>query len=248
MVLMGLALCACGSVTSDNDAGSNTSIDGSSAAADSMPGAPDAMWECDSASECDDNQFCNGQEQCVNHQCVAGTAPTLDDGVGCTVDTCNETTDEVENTPDDGACADTLFCNGTETCDPVNDCQPGTAVTCQQDTTCTAFACSESQMGCESSARTVQMSWAIPFLSQPGGNISATCGNDTTVHAWVSGNCSNTAVCELDTDGSLTARIYSTRIDPQGTFCLSILPGKVYSGCAYNNSNDPNNTFRCCFE
>jgi hypothetical protein len=35
-------------------------------------------------------------------------------------------TDECDNVPDNTFCNDGLFCNGEETCDPVNDCQDGT--------------------------------------------------------------------------------------------------------------------------
>ena len=48
------------------------------------------------------------------------------DGVGCTTDTCELSTGECINSPDDSACANGLFCDGVETCDPVDGCQPGT--------------------------------------------------------------------------------------------------------------------------
>jgi hypothetical protein len=48
-----------------------------------------------------------------------------DDGVGCTVDSCNEGTDSCDNIPDDALCDNGLFCDGAEWCDPVADCQNG---------------------------------------------------------------------------------------------------------------------------
>ncbi|MDH3254980.1 MAG: hypothetical protein OEM62_08325, partial [Acidobacteriota bacterium] len=46
-----------------------------------------------------------------------------DDGVGCTDDSCNETTDSCDNVANNANCADDgLFCNGSEYCDPVTDC------------------------------------------------------------------------------------------------------------------------------
>lgn len=75
---------------------------------------------------CDDGVFCNGAETCSpNLGCQAGAPPTVDDGVACTVDSCDEDADRVVNAPDHGSCADALFCNGEEVCDPVADCQPG---------------------------------------------------------------------------------------------------------------------------
>ena len=51
--------------------------------------------------------------------------PECDDGVSCTVDSCNQSTSTCDNVPDDGACDNGLFCDGVETCDPALDCQPG---------------------------------------------------------------------------------------------------------------------------
>jgi len=45
---------------------------------------------CERNDECDDGMFCNGQEQCVNQKCAAGTPPSCDDGIACTVDRCSE--------------------------------------------------------------------------------------------------------------------------------------------------------------
>jgi hypothetical protein len=56
-----------------------------------------------------------------------------DDGVGCTIDTCNAGTGTCVFTPDDIACDDGEFCTGVETCDPVNDCQPGPGDPCVPD-------------------------------------------------------------------------------------------------------------------
>jgi hypothetical protein len=77
-----------------------------------------------SGTSCSDEQFCNGDETCNGvGNCQSGTSPNLDDGVGCTDDSCNETTDTVVNTPNDANCTDDgVSCNGVEFCDPVNDC------------------------------------------------------------------------------------------------------------------------------
>jgi hypothetical protein len=77
---------------------------------------------------CDGGTFCGGGEVCDEdaRACIPGTPPTCDDGVSCTADSCNTVTDECDNVPDNTFCNDGLFCNGEETCDPVNDCQDGT--------------------------------------------------------------------------------------------------------------------------
>jgi len=80
---------------------------------------------CTVNADCDDDLFCNGAETCLDNVCQAGTPPDCDDGVDCTVDSCNEDTDACDNTPDDGECDDGLFCNGAETCDAILDCVAG---------------------------------------------------------------------------------------------------------------------------
>jgi hypothetical protein len=52
-------------------------------------------------------------------------AVDCDDGVSCTIDSCNEGTDSCDNVPDDALCDNGLFCDGAEWCDPVASCQDG---------------------------------------------------------------------------------------------------------------------------
>ena len=58
-----------------------------------------------------------------------GTTRDIDDGVGCTDDSCDEAADVVVNAPNDASCDNGQFCDGAETCDPTLDCQEGTAPT-----------------------------------------------------------------------------------------------------------------------
>ncbi|MEM7352559.1 MAG: S8 family serine peptidase, partial [Acidobacteriota bacterium] len=62
---------------------------------------------CTVDADCDDGAFCNGAETCNTGTgvCEAGTPVTCDDGVSCTVDSCNEGTDSCDATPDDSACS-----------------------------------------------------------------------------------------------------------------------------------------------
>ena len=75
-------------------------------------------------SSCADGSFCNGEELCDGAgACQPGTPVDCDDGVSCTVDTCDEVNNACANTPNDNLCADDgQFCNGQEVCDVVNDC------------------------------------------------------------------------------------------------------------------------------
>jgi hypothetical protein len=67
-------------------------------------------------ANCDDGLFCNGPETCdAVLDCQASTPVNCDDGVGCTDDSCNETTDTCDNVPNNANCDDGQFCNGAET-------------------------------------------------------------------------------------------------------------------------------------
>jgi hypothetical protein len=127
----------------DCDDGVGCTVDACNEGTDSCDNTPsDAL--------CDDGAFCNGAETCdAVNDCQAGTPVDCDDGVGCTVDACNEGTDSCDNTPDDAACDDGAFCNGAETCDAVADCQAGTPVDCNDGVGCTVDACNEGTDSCD---------------------------------------------------------------------------------------------------
>jgi hypothetical protein len=74
-------------------------------------------------TNCDDGVYCNGPEPCDPVLgCQAAMPVDCDDGVSCTQDTCDETTDSCRNIPIDADCEDDLFCTGTEVCDLLLDC------------------------------------------------------------------------------------------------------------------------------
>ena len=119
---------------------------GCQAGSDPCPGqycneAGDICYECETDPECDDGLFCNGAETCVSGICQPGTPPDCDDGVSCTDDSCNEDTDSCDHTANNSLCDNGLFCDGTETCDPLLDCQPGSDP-------CDGQACDEGTDSC----------------------------------------------------------------------------------------------------
>ena len=80
---------------------------------------------------CNDGLFCVTGEVCVNGQCV-GTTLDCGDGIGCTNDFCDEVIDACVHNANHSKCDDQLFCNGSETCnpltgDPITGCVPGFA-------------------------------------------------------------------------------------------------------------------------
>jgi Dictyostelium (slime mold) repeat/Galactose oxidase, central domain len=95
---------------------------------------------------CPDGNVCNGDETCDGSgQCLAGTAPTLDDDNPCTVDSCDATSG-VHHAPvtAGAACPDDTVCNGEETCDGAGQCVAGTAPTLDDDNPCTVDSCDAS--------------------------------------------------------------------------------------------------------
>ncbi len=77
-----------------------------------------------SDSLCDDTLFCNGTETCdADLGCQDGTAPTTDDTVACTVDACDDDTDQVTHTPDHSVCSDGDACT-LDVCDAAGCSNP----------------------------------------------------------------------------------------------------------------------------
>ena len=102
--------------------------DGVACTADSCNEGTDSCDNVTNDAVCDDGAFCNGSETCsAVVGCEAGISVDCDDGVGCTDDSCNETTDSCDNDTNDGNCDNGVFCDGSETCDAVLDCQAGGA-------------------------------------------------------------------------------------------------------------------------
>ncbi len=96
------------------------------------------------ALKCDDGKYCNGAETCIPAAgCTNGAPPQVDDGVVCTLDACEEATDQVTHVPLNAACDDGKFCNGAEACDKLLGCQPGSAPVLEDGVSCTLDACEE---------------------------------------------------------------------------------------------------------
>lgn len=93
---------------------------------------------------CDDGKFCNGVESCQPAEgCVEGNPPDLGDGVTCTVDTCDDDTDQIIHAPADALCDDLMFCNGPEWCHAEDGCQPGPEPVLDDGVGCTVDSCNE---------------------------------------------------------------------------------------------------------
>jgi len=124
--------------------------DGVSCTVDSCDETNDEIIHAPNDGSCSNGLYCDGTETCDSIlDCQDGTAPIIDDGVSCTVDSCDETNDEIIHTPNDGACGDGLWCNGAETCHATLDCQVGTPVSCGDEYSCTDDSCNENSDSCD---------------------------------------------------------------------------------------------------
>ncbi len=123
---------------------------------DSCDEQSDSCVNAETNGVCDDGFICNGTETCdiadpnadPNSGCLAGAPIVCDDGFGCTVDQCTEPNGVCAATPQSNLCADTVFCNGVETCDPQNGsadpnsgCVAGTTPSCADTVNCTNDSC-----------------------------------------------------------------------------------------------------------
>ena len=70
---------------------------------------------CTRDSDCNNGLQCDGTERCEAGFCEAGTAMACDDGVPCTLDVCDATTDACEYIPQNSRCSDDVFCRSSMT-------------------------------------------------------------------------------------------------------------------------------------
>ena len=111
--------------------------------------ATDSCSHTASNALCNDGLFCDGVEICSPLLgCQPGTAPDCDDDITCTLDSCSEVAHECVNTPKNTPCNNGQFCDGTEQCDPLIGCVPGTPPNCADALTCTDDTCIEATDMC----------------------------------------------------------------------------------------------------
>ena len=70
-----------------------------------------------------------------------GCAAGCDDGIPCTLDSCDPATGACTHEQVDDACVDGNPCNGAETCDPTLGCVDGTPLDCDDSNDCTVDDC-----------------------------------------------------------------------------------------------------------
>ena len=104
--------------------------DGVACTSDSCDEASDQVVHEIDAAQCDDGEFCNGQEICdPQFGCQPPPIPFVDDGIECTIDVCDAEAQSVTHTPDNDVCASGNACM-TDACvlgigcqsDPIPNC------------------------------------------------------------------------------------------------------------------------------
>ena len=109
---------------------------------------------CDVSAECDDGLYCNGVEVCVSGVCLYGSPVDCDDGLGCTMDSCNESADGCDHAPlhslcDDGEVCTDDSCDLSMGCVSTNNtaaCNDGDA--CTEGDVCSAGICGGTLLDC----------------------------------------------------------------------------------------------------
>jgi len=191
---------------------------------------------CSTNPECDDGLFCNGAETCNAGSCQAGTPPNCNDGVACTTDSCNESTDSCNNTPNNGACSDGLFCNGAETCHATLGCQAGTAPNCNDGVACTTDTCNESTDSCNNTPNNGACSDGL-FC-----NGSETCHATLGCQAGTAPNCNDGVACTADSCNESTDscnNIPNNAACDDGLFCNGAETCNAGAGCVAGSDPCP---------
>ena len=193
---------------------------------------------CSAATEgaaCGDGDLCNGDERCAGGICQPGAPPHCDDANACTNDACVPATGCV-HTNRTGSCSDGLYCNGSETC-AGGQCQPGTAVDCDDGVPCTADVCNESIDACEHAACAVGVSAegsrhlaVTPPVGLPAVALKVSAAGLTCLPKYV------------DADGGLTASPVFQSSTQWGTILVKarpIVPATLYTVIAEAMGGEP---------
>ena len=116
--------------------------DGVGCTVDACDGASRMCTHTPDHGTCDNAIFCDGTETCdALLGCQSGAAPTCEDGVACTVDTCDGGTDACAHSPNDALCDNSVFCDGAEVCEVASGCIAGSSPGCGDGVDCTDDSC-----------------------------------------------------------------------------------------------------------
>ncbi len=149
---------------------------------------------------CEDGLFCNGVAVCnpTSGECDAGSPPVLDDGIACTLDSCDDEGDVVVNLPDDSLCLDDNQCTddlcGVAGCEnPSREGACDDADACTEGDTCTEGQCVPGAFICVEDCL---------LLGDEDRDEAADCADPDCALTWTcletAGDCGNPHVLPLD--------------------------------------------------
>ncbi len=138
------------------------------------------------SANCEDGNFCNGEEVCDGALgCIAGTPPSCDDEVECTVDSCSVQQDSCVH--DDGSC-------------------PGSTTTLPPTTTTIATTTTTIATTTTSIATTTTTLEPVCGDANGDGNVTAGDAQSILRASVGSGGCTlQPCACDADSSGSVTA-------------------------------------------
>ena len=196
-------------------------------------------------ASCDDGAYCTLADHCSNKLCVGGGARNCSDGVDCTVDACNETSDQCTHQTNNAACSDGSFCDGVETCNAVTGCVAGVAVNCSNlNTACGTGVCNEAQDTCSTQP-------ANEGGSCDDGNfctVGDTCQSGVCVGG-AARDCSDGVACTVDacneTSDQCTHQTNNAACS-DGSFCDGVETCNAVTGCVAGVAVDCSNLNTAC--
>jgi hypothetical protein len=98
------------------------------------------------------------------------TDAECDDGVPCTLDSCDTTSRFCRHVLDNASCDDGVFCNGDEVCNPLRGCEGGPRRSCDDGDVCSVDACNEMGRVCDSRPRDLDLDGDVDFFCTGGGD------------------------------------------------------------------------------
>jgi hypothetical protein len=204
---------------------------------------------------CDDGKLCNGQERCdTKSGCQPGSAPTLDDAIDCTLDSCEESAQAVVHTPMDSRCDDGDSCT-RDRCAIAAGCMhphDGNACPCTPSGACNPFAasstCSVDETCRPSASGTSCQTLGSPIRAEgdpcPGAPDQLTCAPGLLC-ADFGGGSKCARMCPKDSVGSCPSGQACTGTI-QGEACVAVCrPFPAPCDPVAQDCSDPNDT--CTF-
>jgi hypothetical protein len=185
-------------------------------------------------SLCPAGDFCQGAGVCDAESGCAFAGNSCDDGIACTIDTCDEQLEACVHTPDNSLCPAGDFCEGAGVCDAQSGCG-FVGNSCDDGIACTIDTCDTETQSC---VHTPDNSLC------PAGDFCEGAGvcDAESGCAFAGNSCDDGIACTIDTCDTETQSCVHTpdnSLCPAGDFCEGAGVCDAESGCGFvGNSCD----------